>query len=141
LIAATLKNVKEIVGKTVSINNILEWQKHIVRGFQKEMGLRDFVMKTHSEWFAKRGISNHIDRIFYKDDGGTISKKKYVTLIENCKQDAYAVRCIFKHIFKQIKFDFTGVSKIYDISDNAACYSDEHFHIIINNESKINKFS
>jgi hypothetical protein len=24
---------------------------------------------------------------------------------------------------KQIKFDFTGVSKIYDRSDNAACYS------------------
>jgi hypothetical protein len=159
LIVETLKDVKKVVRTSessakeeniydteIAVNNILEWQKHIVRGFQQELGktellnkldknsifwLRDFGMKmipqkfmeTQSEWFAKRGISNHIDCVFYKDDDGTISKKTYITLIENCKQDGYAVLCIFKHVLNQIKLDFTGVSKIYDRSDNAACYS------------------
>jgi hypothetical protein len=94
-----LAQKKNLYDTDIAVNNILEWQKHRVRGFQQEMGLRDFVMKTHSEWFAKSGISNHIACIFYKDDGGTISKKTYITLIENCK-DAYAVLCIFKRVLK-----------------------------------------
>ena len=66
---------------------ILEWQRHILRGVQQELGkkalldkigpttcywLKDWGMKyiplrhreSTKDWFGKRDISNHIDCVF-----------------------------------------------------------------------------
>jgi hypothetical protein len=125
---------------------IYEWQAHILRGCQQEIGkqniidnlddssifwIRDFAMKylpqkfleTQQEWFGKKGKTIHIDCIFYIDENKKLSKVTYITIIESCVQDAYAVLCIFENVLRVILQDFPKVNKIFDRSDNAACYS------------------
>jgi hypothetical protein len=129
-----------------SIESIMNWQKHIIRGSQQEFSkkvmfeklgtgilywLRDFGMKIipkkfrekQVDWFGKKGITNHIDCVYSADENGQITKVTYVTFLDNCTQDTYAVLCIFKHVLEQVRVDFPGATTIYDRSDNAGCYS------------------
>ena len=118
--------------------SILEWQRHIIRGTQQEAGkkvlldmvnsntvywLRDWGMKILPEkyreamqdWFGKRGISNHVDCIFYEDEADkTMKKATYYTTVDQCTQDAYAVLCVFDHVLNQVKSDFPLVKNIVD---------------------------
>jgi hypothetical protein len=125
-----------------SIDDIFEWQRHIIRGNQQDLGkqkmlenlnsqtaywLRDWGMKmmpqkyreTMTDWFGKRGISNHMDCVFTVNDHGEIQKVTYVTLIDNCAQDTYGVLCVFEHVLKQVLQDFPHIKYIMDRSDNA----------------------
>jgi len=131
---------------TTSFESIINWQKHIIRGAQQDLGkevmlkkagrrtiywLRDWGMKIipqkyrekQVDWFGKKGISNHIDCVYSKDKTGQLKKVTYVTFIDNCTQDSYAVLCLYKHVLKQIIIDFPEVENIYDRSDNAGCCS------------------
>ena len=97
---------------------ILEWQRHILRGVQQELGkkalldkigpttcywLKDWGMKyiplryreSTKDWFGKRGISNHIDCVFLQDpeDSTKIKKFTYYTIIDKVNQDGAAVLC------------------------------------------------
>jgi hypothetical protein len=155
----TLSNVKIIVENSnhpqknelsheakISIESIMNWQKHIIRGSQQDLSkkamfqelkpgilywLRDYGMKIlpkkfrekQIDWFGKKGITNHIDCVYSADHNGEIKKVTYVTFLDNCTQDSYAVLCIFKHTLKQVRIDFPDVTTIYDRSDNAGCYS------------------
>jgi uncharacterized C2H2 Zn-finger protein len=127
--------------------NIFGWMKHIVRGIQQEKGkitalqsmtvksgivLSDWAMKVlpmrfhekMEEWFGKRGMSLHIDVLFVLDsDSQQIRKFTYFTIIEKCKQDMFAVACIFQHVISQIQNDFPHITELTCRSDNAGCYS------------------
>jgi hypothetical protein len=140
---ATGDNKKEI---DAALQSIFEWQRHLIRGIQQDKGkqdiagnippnsvlwIRDWGMKIlpqrfrepMSDWFGKRGIANHVDSIFICDEKGNITKVTYITLVENCIQDAYAVLCVFKHVLIQLMKDFPTINTIYDRSDNAGCYA------------------
>jgi hypothetical protein len=43
------------------------------------------------DWFGKKGISNHIDCVYSADENGQVKKVTYVTFLDNCTQDSYAV--------------------------------------------------
>ena len=126
----------------------LEWQRHILRGVQQELGkkalldkigpttcywLKDWGMKyiplryreSTKDWFGKRGISNHIDCVFLQDpeDSTKIKKFTYYTIIDKVNQDGAAVLCTNQHVLQQIQQDFPHIKTINDRSDNAACYS------------------
>ena len=67
------------------------------------------------DWFGKRGISNHVDCIFYEDEADkTMKKATYYTTVDQCIQDAHAVWCIFDHVLNQIKSDFPLIKNIVD---------------------------
>jgi hypothetical protein len=78
--------------------------------------------ETQREWFGKRGISMHVDSIFMLVDDN-LAKVTFLTLIDQTKQDAHAVLCIFQHVLKKLRRLFPGKNKIYLRSDNAECYS------------------
>jgi hypothetical protein len=110
LLEETMNHVEILIGQMTSVdqeelfhefqiakNAVYEWQQHILRGQQQELGkksiidsldessvywLRDFGMKLlprkyrepMSDWFAKKGISIHVDCIFYVDSNNELRK-------------------------------------------------------------------
>jgi len=126
--------------------DILSWMFHIIRGVQQDKSkqfvmsqldsksgllLSDWAMKvlpqSHrekmDEWFGKKGISLHVDVLFYMDATHTLKKVTYFTAIDRCLQDMSAVLCVFQHVLDQIKKDFPHLNNLYTRSDNAGCYA------------------
>ena len=44
-------------------------------------------------YFGKKGMSMHIDCLFYKNDAGELKKKVYPTIIQKSDQDARDTLC------------------------------------------------
>jgi hypothetical protein len=126
--------------------DILSWMFHIIRGVQQDKSkqfvmsqlnsksgllLSDWAMKilpqSHREkmddWFAKKGISLHVDVLFYMDINHTLKKMTYFTAIDRCLQDMSSVLCVFEHVLDQIKTDLPNLTTLYTRSDNAGCYA------------------
>ncbi|CAF4535520.1 unnamed protein product [Rotaria sp. Silwood2] len=126
--------------------DILSWMFHIIRGVQQDKSkqfvmsqldsqsgllLSDWAMKVlpqmHREkmdnWFGKKGISLHVDVLFYMDTNHTLKKMTYFTAIDRCLQDMSSVLCVFEHVIDQIKIDLPNLSTLYTRSDNAGCYA------------------
>lgn len=126
--------------------SIFSWMFHIVRGIQQENSkqyvlsqldqnsallLSDWAMKilpqAHREkmeqWFGKKGMSLHVDVLFYKDANNNLKKKTYFTTIDRCLQDMGSVLCVFECVLNQIKIDFPNIHSLYTRSDNAGCYA------------------
>ena len=107
------------------IEEIYEWQCHIIRRAQEEeekrvilqkissstaYWLQDWSMKfiplfygeSMQEWHGKTGISNHIDCLFFPDPDDTSKLKKgtYYSFIERSNQDGAAVFCVNHHILQ-----------------------------------------
>lgn len=77
-----------------------------------------------NEWFGKRGMSMHVDVLFFMDPmTRKLKKVTYFTLMDDCKQDMFAVACVFKHVLLQLCQDLPQVSQLVCRSDNAGCYS------------------
>lgn len=127
-------------------SNILAWMFHIVRGVQQDKSkqvimsqlnsnsallLSDWAMKVlpqaHREkmddWFGKKGISLHVDVLFYMDINHNLKKKTYFTAIDRCLQDMSSVLCVFDCVLNQVKKDFPNITSLYTRSDNAGCYA------------------
>jgi hypothetical protein len=126
--------------------DILSWMFHNIRSVQQDRSkqyvmaqldtnsgllLSDWAMKVlpqaHREkmdaWFGKRGISLHVDVLFYKDSKLNLKKMTYFTAIDRSLQDMSSVLCVFEHVLKQIKQDLPHLNAIYTRSDNAGCYA------------------
>ncbi|CAF1530589.1 unnamed protein product [Adineta ricciae] len=126
--------------------DIMEWMFHIVRGIQQDKSkkfamsqlnsntgilLSDWAMKilpqSHREkmddWFGKKGISLHVDVLFYMDTNNQLKKNTYFTVLDRCLQDMSSVLCVFEHVLNQIKTDIPNLTNLYTRSDNAGCYS------------------
>jgi hypothetical protein len=125
--------------------DILSWMFHIIRGIQQDRSkqfvmsqldsetgllLSDWAMKvlpqSHREkmddWFGKKGISLHVDVLFYKDTNHILKKRTYFTALDRCLQDMASVLCVFEHVLNQIKTDVPNLTTLYTRSDNAGCY-------------------
>jgi len=126
--------------------DILSWLFHIIRGVQQDKSKQfvmsqldsksgllssDWAMKvlpqSHrekmDEWFGKKGISLHVDVLFYMDTNHTLKKITYFTAIDRCLQDMSSVLCVFEHVIDQIKMDLPNLTTLYTRSDNAGCYA------------------
>ncbi|CAF1547066.1 unnamed protein product [Adineta ricciae] len=127
-------------------NDILSWMFHIIRGVQQDKSkqfvisrldsqsgllLSDWAMKVlpqqhrekMDEWFGKKGISLHVDVLFYMDINRKLKKMTYFTAIDRCLQDMSSVLCVFEHVLDQIKTDLPNLKNLYTRSDNAGCYA------------------
>lgn len=119
---------------------------HIIRGIQQDKSkkfvmdelnlhsgvlLSDWAMKilpqAHREkmddWFGKKGISLHVDVLFYMDTNNNVQKLTYFTAIDRCLQDMASVLCVFEHVIDQMRKDVPHLNTLYTRSDNAGCYS------------------
>jgi len=126
--------------------DILSWMFHIIRGVQQDKGkqfvmsqldsksgllLSDWAMKVlpqsyrekMDDWFGKKGLSLHVDVLFYMDNNQTLRKMTYFTAIDRCLQDMSSVLCVFEHVLDQIKQDLPNLTTLYTRSDNAGCYA------------------
>lgn len=126
--------------------DILSWMFHIIRGVQQDRSKQFFMSKldSHSafllsdwamkilpqahrekmdDWFGKKGISLHVDVLFYKDKDGILQKMTYFTAIDRCLQDMASVLCVFEYVLKQVKQDLPDLNNLYTRSDNAGCYA------------------
>ena len=139
------KDELEIDLSTAKVD-ILSWMYHIIRGVQQDKSkqfvmsqlnsksgllLSDWAMKvlpqSHrekmDEWFGKKGISLHVDVLFYMDSNNILKKMTYFTAIDRCLQDMSSVLCVFEHVIDEIKTDLPHLNTLYTRSDNAGCYS------------------
>ena len=115
--------------------DILSWMFHIIRGVQQDRSkqfvmsqldsksgllLSDWAMKvlpqSHREkmddWFGKKGISLHVDVLFYMDINHTLKKMAYFTALDRCLQDMSSVLCVFQHVIDQIKIDLPSLTTL-----------------------------
>jgi len=126
--------------------DILSWMFHIIRGVQQDESkqfvmsqldsksgllLSDWAMKvlpqSHrekmDEWFGKKGISLHVDVLYFRDTNHILRKMTYFTAIDRCLQDMSSVLCVFAYVIDQIKRDLPNLTNLYTRSDNAGCYA------------------
>lgn len=75
------------------------------------------------DWFGKKGISLHVDVLFYMDCNNNLQKMTYFTAIDRCLQDMASVLCVFEHVIGEIRKDVPHLNTLFTRSDNAGCYS------------------
>lgn len=130
------------IGKT----RILNWMGHQVRSKQQEKAktdtfnkmksdeailIRDWAQKflpqknheAMSDYFAKSGISAHVDCFFTKDETtGEVKKHVYHVLADKTDQGAMDTLSVFDVVLKQFREDNPGITKLHIRSDNAGAY-------------------
>lgn len=125
--------------------NLENWIAHKIRGFQQDLAkslafecmnentiiwIKDWAQKilptkyreAQSDYFAKKGLSAHVDVIFRKKND-QIEKFVFITLLESSDQGLVDTLCVTKHVLKRLKNDIPSVKMIIFRSDNASCYS------------------
>ncbi len=128
----------------VNTKNISEWKGHILRtlnqGRCKDYILTnmkrnevliviDYPMKflprkfrePQESYFGKPGLSWHVAVAIMKE-GEDYCLKTYVTMLNRCPQDSYAVCCILKHVLCHFTKEHPRVKHVYLRSDNAGYY-------------------
>ena len=127
-----------------AVNDIVEFQKHLIRYVQQKKSknfsleqlhdelsafwLKDFNQKILSmkfsegqkEYFGKKGISLHVDRLIFRSEGSL--KVVYFTIIYRCDQDVKDVLLINEDVIKEFVKSHPQIKKIYMKFDNAGCY-------------------
>jgi hypothetical protein len=145
-VPSTTRKDEMISDLSTAKTDIMAWMFHIIRGVQQDKSkkfimsqlnsntgilLSDWAMKvlpqSHrekmDEWFGKKGISLHVDVLFYLDCNNNLKKNTYFTAIDRCLQDMSSVLCVFEHVIDQINKDIPHLTTLYTRSDNAGCYS------------------
>lgn len=138
------EKVEQIYLAGVAIQDIQEWKGHILRAVHQDKVKEDFIRamdsntifitldwamkwlptkgrETQSEWFGKRGISDHISVILLKENA-EFRKRSYVHVFNRAKQDTKDVIGITQHTLQQVKKERPHVTKAILRSDNAGCY-------------------
>ncbi|KAK3737064.1 hypothetical protein QZH41_003696 [Actinostola sp. cb2023] len=77
--------------------------------------------ESHSDWFAKRGISWHISVASRKIDN-TFESQSFLHIVQNSAQDSSAVVRIMEHSLRTLKEDHPEIVTAYMRQDNAGCY-------------------
>ena len=127
-----------------AVNDIVEFQKHLIRYVQQKKSknfsleqlhdelsafwLKDFNQKILSmkfsegqkEYFGKKGISLHVDRLIFRSEGSL--KVVYFTIIYRCDQDVKDVLLINEDVIKEFVKSHPQIKKICMKFDNAGCY-------------------
>ena len=128
----------------ISINNIQEYIKHLMRDVQQKkakaavfdklseqcaLWLKDFGQKIlpvkfregQKEYFGKKGMSLHVD-VFFLKKNEVLYKHVYLTAIYRCDQNTSSVISLSEKVIDEFKKDEPEVTTLYTKSDNAGCY-------------------
>ncbi|KAK3738657.1 hypothetical protein QZH41_007870 [Actinostola sp. cb2023] len=100
--------------------------------------------ETQSQWFAKRGLSWHFSAVIHQsghpdcqaEGNGEHVIHTYVVVLDNCKQDWFAVSSIIEEVLVTVKETHPSVSSAVLRSDNAGCYHNSLLLSTINSTSK-----
>ena len=77
--------------------------------------------ESHSDGFAKRGISWHIS-VVARRLNGKLQNQSFVHIVKNCNQDSSVVIRIMEHILRTLKTENPEISTAFFRQDNAGCY-------------------
>ena len=81
----------------------------------------DKYREGQKEYFGKKGMSLHVDCLFYQKDG-SIRKTVYFTSLYRCDQDAIDVLSIQDEVLKAFTEKNLQIKEVFMKSDNAGCY-------------------
>lgn len=103
---------------------------------QKAVLIRDWAQKitekrhleAQSQYFAKKGMSAHIDVFFYVKNQ-ILKKKVYITCISRCDQTMEDVLDIGRYVIAEFKKDCPQIQQLIAKSDNAGCYASNGYMI------------
>ena len=121
------------------------YMKHIIRDCQQEKAKQDLLehlgnsyifwikdwsqtflpqkcREPQQDYFGKKGMSQHVDVIYLKQDN-EIKKYVYFTLLQKCEQNLAHTLSVAYFVCQQIKTDFPTVKNVYKKSDNTWCYA------------------
>ena len=124
--------------------NVLSWKAHQLRSKVQDsarvdvldqldessvMITQDWAMKflpqiyreSQTDWFAKRGISWHINVVARKHQGN-LQSQSFVHIVKNCSQDSSVVIPIMEHILHILKTENPALPTAFFRSDNAGCH-------------------
>ncbi|XP_061189168.1 uncharacterized protein LOC133197244 [Saccostrea echinata] len=149
-------DVKEETQKSFddTMQKIYDWKSHIIRNVNQEefrtnklenlkrfegIIIMDWAMKflpmryreKQTDWFGQRGKHWHVSVCIYRDENGEIGHRTFTHVIENVKQDWYAVASLLENILQTMKIQIPHVTDVYLRSDNAGCYHCGHLWIAI----------
>ena len=125
-------------------SKVFEWKAHVLRSQNQDQAKQqvlsalkedevfvvvDWAMKftamkfreKQAEWFAKRGINWHVSSVIMRREEG-LEVTCYVHLLNNCRQDWFAVLSILENLLSTVKTSNPGIKKAYLRSDEAGCY-------------------
>ena len=126
--------------------NVLSWKAHQLRskiqdtarvdvlGQLDELSIiiiitQDWAMKflphkyreSQTDWFAKRGISWHINVVARKHQGN-LKSQSFVHIVQNSSQGSLVVIRIMEHLLRTLKSENPELTTAFFWSDNAGCY-------------------
>lgn len=123
---------------------VIAWMKHIMWSYQQAKArktsldkassrivwwIRDYAQKilpvkalgSMQDYFAKRGISVHVD-VFMRKVRESWYKNVYKTCLDGCKQALVDTLCIADHVLHQFPLDVSSAEALYGHIDNAGSY-------------------
>ncbi|CAG2213538.1 unnamed protein product [Mytilus edulis] len=87
--------------------------------------------EKQTDWFGQRGKHWHVSVCIYRDESGEIGHRTFTHVLENVKQDWFAVASLLEHVLQTVKIQLPQVTDMFLRSDNAGCYHCGHLWIAI----------
>lgn len=137
-----LECLKELDDAMIKIE---DWKSHILRVLNQDLCrfdvlesllpnqvfvIMDWAMKylpamyrePQSSWYAQKGMSWHGSVCIFRDLNGNLKHWTYTHLMDNVKQDWFAVASILEHTLITVKSQLPAVDTAFLRSDIAGCY-------------------
>ncbi|CAC5416082.1 unnamed protein product [Mytilus coruscus] len=87
--------------------------------------------EKQTDWFGQRGKHWHVSVCIYRDESGEIGHRTFTHVLENVKQDWFAVASLLEHVLQTGKIQLPQVTDMFLRSDNTGCYHCGHLWIAI----------
>ena len=79
----------------------------------------------------KCAIAETFTQLYIICSNSSLQYRTFTHVVENVKQDWFAVASLLEHVLQTIKVQLPHVTDVYLRSDNARCYHCEHLWIAI----------
>ncbi|KAK3083632.1 hypothetical protein FSP39_000517 [Pinctada imbricata] len=140
-------NDKDIFHQDVdqSVRQIKEWRSHILRTVNQDDARQDILSSLTSnqtliimdwamkylpqmyrekmtDWFGQKGMHWHVTVCIFLDEQGQPKHKTFTHLLDQVKQDYFAVVSLLEHTLVTLKKQLPHIQEAFIRSDNAGCY-------------------
>lgn len=93
--------------------------------------------EAQQDWFGKKGVSWHVSAVITRVEGNEFQIHCYVHVLDQCKQDWFAVFCLVEATLLKMKLETPTVKDVFLRSDNAGCYHNASLLISMKNLQQI----
>ncbi|XP_064649503.1 uncharacterized protein LOC135501361 [Lineus longissimus] len=93
--------------------------------------------EAQQDWFGKKGVSWHVSAVITRVEGNEFQIHCYVHVLDQCKQDWFAVFCLVEATLLKVKLETPTVKDVFLRSDNAGCYHNASLLISMKNLQQI----